>query len=78
MAFRTVGPKKQTQLLLDHFRIKPDISGDEARNLFRIKSLPRRVLDLEAQGHQFYRVRKVDSTGQRYVRYFYRGHLGSA
>lgn len=73
MAFRTVGPKKQTQLLLDHFRIKPDISGDEARNLFRIKSLPRRILDLEAEGYQFLRVRKTDSTGQRYVRYFLRG-----
>lgn len=73
MAFRPVGVKPQTKLLLDHFRVKPDISGDEARNLFRIKSLPRRILDLEKQGHRFSRVNKTDSTGQRYTRYFYLG-----
>lgn len=73
MAFRTVGPKKQTDLLLDHFRVKPDISGDEARNMYRIKSLPRRILDMEADGHRFSRVNKMDQTGQRYTRYFYLG-----
>lgn len=73
MAFRTVGPKPQTELLLGHFRVKRDISGDEARNLFRIKSLPRRILDLEKAGHRFSRVNKTDSTGQRYTRYFYLG-----
>jgi hypothetical protein len=78
MAFRTVGPKPQTDLLLGHFRVKPDISGDEARNLFRIKSLPRRILDLEARGHKFSRVHKTDSTGQRYVRYFYLGQQDQA
>lgn len=73
MAFRTVGSQKQTDLLLAHFKVKRDISGDEARNLFRIKSLPRRILDLEAQGHAFSRVNKTDTTGQRYTRYFYLG-----
>lgn len=73
MAFRTVGPKKQTDLLMDHFSRRPDISGDEARGLFRIKSLPRRILDLEAKGYAFSRVNKMDTTGQRYTRYYFLG-----
>lgn len=73
MAFRTVGPKKQTDLLLEHFQKRPDISGNEARGLFRIQSLPRRILDLQAQGYAFLRVNKMDTTGQRYTRYYFLG-----
>lgn len=73
MAFRTVGPKKQTDLLLEHFQKRPDISGNEARGLFRIQSLPRRILDLQAQGYAFSRVNKMDTTGQRYTRYYFLG-----
>ncbi len=70
MAFRTVGSKPQTSLLLDHFRVRPDISGQEARGMFRIQSLPRRILDLEKQGYRFSKVLRTDSTGQRYTRYY--------
>lgn len=73
MAFPTVGPRKQTDMLLDHFKVRPDISALEASAMFRIRSLSRRINDLEAQGHRFSRVTKKDTTGQRYVRYY---HLG--
>lgn len=75
MAFATVGPRKQTDMLLDHFKVRPDISALEAQAMFRIRSLSRRINDLERAGHRFSRVRKKDSTGQRYVRYY---HLGRA
>lgn len=73
MAFRPVGTKKQTDLLLDHFKTRPNISALEAAALFRIRSLSRRINDLEAKGHRFSRVAKKDTTDQRYVRYFYLG-----
>lgn len=73
MAFRPVGTKPQTALLLEHFRTRPNISSLEAQALFRIRSLSRRINDLEARGHRFSRVDKKDTTGQRYVRYFYLG-----
>lgn len=75
MAFPTVGQRRQTDLLLEHFRVRPDISALEAQAMFRIRSLSRRINDLEAAGHRFSRVMKRDSTGQRYVRYY---HLGKA
>lgn len=65
--------RPQTEILLDHFRVKPDISSLEASAMFRIRSLPRRILDLEAKGHRFMKVRRKDTTGQRYTRYFYLG-----
>jgi hypothetical protein len=75
MAFNPVGSKKQTELLKEHFRVRPDISALEAQAMFRIRSLSRRINDLEKEGHRFSRVQKKDTTGQRYVRYY---HLGVA
>lgn len=72
MAFRTVERKPQTSLLLDHFRARPNdpsISSIEAQSMYRIRSLSRRINDLEAAGHKFVRSHRVDPTGQRYVRY---------
>lgn len=73
MAFSPLGTKPQTSMLLDHFKVNPSISGLEAKGLFRIDSLPRRILDLQAKGHRFSKVSKKDSTGKRYTRYFYLG-----
>ncbi len=73
MAYRTVGAKSQPEILKDHFKTRPSISGLEANALYRIKSLPRRILDLEAQGYEFIKERKTDPTGQRYVRYHFIG-----
>ena len=69
MSFPTVMEKKQTDLLLDHFRARPSISPMEAQGMFLIRSLSRRINDLEAQGYTFFRERCVDTRGQRYIRY---------
>lgn len=73
MAFKPLDGKSQTAKLLDHFRRHSSISGIEASAMFRIRSLSRRVNDLEARGHKFAREPRVDTTGQRYVRYHYLG-----
>lgn len=65
--------KTQTQLLLDHFKLKPDISALEARALYRVEALPRRVADLREAGHEIHAVLRKDETGKRYTRYFYKG-----
>lgn len=69
----------QTEQLLQHFnrlsasREIPSITGIEASALFKIRSLSRRINDLEAKGFSFTRLHKVDTTGQRYVRYVFEG-----
>jgi len=73
MAFRPVMQKPQIEWLLTHFKKVPSISGQEAAAMFRIRSLPRRILDLEKMGHRFSRETRYDTTGQRYVRYHYLG-----
>jgi len=59
----------QLQMLINHFQVQPSITNVEAQAIFKIRSLHRRILELEARGYIFHRVRKVDSTGQRYMRY---------
>lgn len=61
---------KQCRVILDHLQKAGSISGVEAAALYKVRSLPRRICDLEAQGIPIRRERKVDVTGQRYVRYF--------
>lgn len=73
MRYRPVAGARQTSLLLAHFTRVPSISAMEAHMMFKIRSLSRRINDLEASGHKFRREHKVDSTGQRYVRYHYLG-----
>lgn len=69
--------KTQYDVLLDHFHNRGSISGVEAQLFFRIRALPRRIKDLEGRGHMFDRVQSKDPTGQRYVRYVYRGRRGT-
>ena len=71
--FYPVMGKPQTALLLDHFKVKRSISALEAAGTYKIRSLSRRINDLEALGHRFHRSNEVDTAGQRYVRYFYTG-----
>ena len=56
----------QVQMLQEHFNHYDTISDGEAQ-MYRIRSLPRRIMDLKKKGyeHQWSR----DLTGQRYVRY---------
>lgn len=63
----------QTQTLLKHLKKVGSISNLEAIHVHRIHALPRRISDLEEQGHEFIRERRKDVTGKRYVRYFYKG-----
>lgn len=74
MPFRTVMGKSQANLLLDYFKRHRDISHFEASGMFKIRSLSRRINDLEENGYRFFREGKVDDTGQRYTRYHYLGH----
>lgn len=71
---RTLATSSQTSMLLKHFKSVPSISALEAGALFRIRSLSRRINDLEAKGYKFHREMRKDSTGQRYTRYYFRGN----
>jgi hypothetical protein len=68
----------QNTQLLNHFSVRPSITNVEANAVFKIRSLHRRILELEAQGHRFRREWKRDTTGQRYMRYHYLGKQEAA
>jgi hypothetical protein len=59
----------QRDLLIKHFESRSSISGVEAATIYKIRSLPRRILDLKQLGYQFESEWKTDPTGQRYKRY---------
>ena len=56
-------------MLIKHFESRLSISGVEAANIYKIRSLPRRILDLKEMGYEFSSKWKTDPTGQRYKRY---------
>jgi hypothetical protein len=62
--------KTMTQLetLAKHFRRKKTITSTEARDMYGIQSLSRRILDLEETGMNFNRVPFV-TEGKRMVKY---------
>jgi hypothetical protein len=60
---------RQCQTVLDHLRRVGSITPVEAQVVHRIRSLPRRILDLKDAGYDIKSVRAQDITGQRYVRY---------
>ena len=59
----------QKELLIKHFEITNTISGVEAASIYKIRSLPRRILDLKEIGYEFRSEWRKDPTGQRYKRY---------
>ncbi len=59
----------QKELLIKHFESRTSISGVEAANIYKIRSLPRRIMDLKEMGYQFSSEWRTDPTGQRYKRY---------
>lgn len=74
-AIATLSP--QGKAVLIHMTSTGSISGLEASSIHRVRSLPRRILDIEAklketgldQRFQIQRVRKKDVLKQRYTRY---------
>ena len=63
----------QQELLIKHFESRSSISGVEAATIYKIRSLPRRILDLKQLGYQFESQWSTDTTGQRYKRYTLKG-----
>ena len=59
----------QRDLLIHHFNTTDTISGVEAASIYKIRSLPRRIMDLKVMGYEFTSEWRKDPTGQRYIRY---------
>lgn len=72
----------QARAVFDHMLVTGSISGLEASNIHRVRSLPRRILDIEKTVQELRRSptnmigtlriereRKKDVLGQRYTRY---------
>ena len=60
----------QVEWLIKHFEVKDSISSTEARKVYGVESLPRRIMDLKQRGYDFTHERKSDLRGKRYTRYF--------
>lgn len=61
--------KNQIQTLTKHFKYKRTITSLEARTLYRIESLSRRICDLKERGLSFDKRRRKDLTGKSFVEY---------
>lgn len=61
--------KSQNSKILDHLQKIGSISWVEASDLYRVRSLPRRIADLRAAGHDIASEWRKDVLGQKYVRY---------
>ena len=61
--------KSQTGKLIDHFLRKKSITWVEAADLYRVRSLTRRIADIRAKGMPIISEWRRDLNGQRYVRY---------
>ena len=59
----------QTDKILNHLKQVGSISFMEANDLYRCRSLPRRIKDLREAGHQIISEWRTDTLGQRYTRY---------
>ena len=59
----------QVEQLIKHFSQVDSISPMEAHTVYKIRSLPRRIMDMKVLGYQFKSAWNTDLTGQRYKRY---------
>ena len=59
----------QNDKILDHLMKVGSISFVEAVDLYRVRSLPRRIADLRKRGHEILSEWRRDNLGQRYTRY---------
>lgn len=59
----------QNDKILTHLRKAGSISWVEANDLYRVRSLSRRIADLRQSGHDIASEWKRDLLGQKYTRY---------
>lgn len=59
----------QNDKILTHLKHVGSISFVEANDLYRVRSLTRRIADLRERGHEIVSEWRTDITGQRYTRY---------
>lgn len=59
----------QNDKILTHLKQVGSISWLEAADLYRVRSLTRRIADLREQGHEIVSEWKHDLLGQKYTRY---------
>jgi hypothetical protein len=59
----------QNQKILDHLKKIGSISWVEANDLYRVRSLTRRIADLRQAGHEIASEWRRDLLGQKYTRY---------
>ncbi len=59
----------QNDKILAHLRDVGSISFVEANDLYRVRSLPRRIKDLRDAGFNIISEWRTDKLGQRYTRY---------
>lgn len=57
-------------MLMHHFDNVTSISPMEAYTVYKIRSLPRRIMDLKERGYEFRSEWNTDLSGQRYKRYY--------
>ena len=62
--------QSQYQKILNHLLDEGSISGVEAAELYRVRSLPRRICDLKEAGFKILSEWRTDPLGQRYKKYF--------
>ena len=60
----------QINMLMHHFDNVNSISPMEAHTVYKIRSLPRRIMDLKERGYEFRSEWNTDLSGQRYKRYY--------
>lgn len=61
--------QSQNQMILNHMVDQGSISGLEAAELYRVRSLPRRICDLKEAGFKIISEWREDPLGQRYKKY---------
>lgn len=66
----TTAMQSQYQKILNHLIDEGSISGVEAAELYRVRSLPRRICDLKEAGFEILSEWRTDPLGQRYKKYF--------
>ena len=61
----------QAKIVLNHMQAAGSISNVEAHAVLKVRSVSRRITEIANAGYVIRKERKVDTTGQRYVRYVY-------